>query len=378
MASRGSGICVVVFDNEQKVAAAVRTATIESIKPCRELSSLTSFLQRTKKSIVIITTIDEKNVLELFESIDAVEAVFILSVITKDLNTYPSKVIGVYLQTESLLRALPETFDTIETQLNARSLLINHQLDRQDNPDFYFYDLWKNENSETKHLKASFIDQARHLFQSNDQIQFLIDDFENLYRRNQVLLWLNANRYAFPYHLLLIHALRTHDQTILSSARFFFQHLARYLQPLPSGQVYLGTKLPMNRVRRLEQHRKDDAVAFQCFLPVTQSRANAFSDATKPSRRENLINVLFKMETNGAFGLPIGDQFLLDMATPFHIQYITRTMGANGKQEELVIIKLIALSGTEREKLLEQFLIRQGRSKRKVPTTPRIVTARVK
>ena len=378
MASKGSGICVVAFDNQEKVAAAVRSATIESVKSFRELSSLTSFLQRTKKSIVIITIIDEKNALELFESTDSVEAVFILSLITRELNTYPSKVIGVYLQAESLLRALPETLETIETQLNARSLLINHQLDRQDNPDFYFYDIWKNETNEKKHLKTSFIIQARHLFQSNDQIQFLIDDFENLYRRNQVLLWLNTSRYAFPYHLLLSHALRTHDEATLSSARFFFKHLERYLRPLPSGQVYLGTKLPMKHVRRLENHRKEDAVAFQCFLPLTQSRANAFSDATKSSRRENLLNVLFKMEMNGALGLPIGDQFLLDMGTPFHIQYITRTMGANGKQEELVIIKLIALSGNEREKLLEKFLIRQGRSKRKTPTTTRILTARVK
>lgn len=378
MASKGSGICIVAFDEQQKLSPVVRSATIESVRSFRELSSLTSFLQQTKQAIVIITTIDEQNVLESFESIDSVEAIFIISLIDRELNTYPRKVIGVYLQMENLLRALSEVLNTIETQLNARSLLISHQLDRQDNPEFYFYDIWRNEKIEKKSLKAVFIDQARHLFQSNDQIQFCIDDFENLYQRNEVLLWLNTARYPFPYHLLLIQALRTHDQSILSSSRFFFKHLERYLQPLPSGQAYLGTKLPMNRIRRLKHRRKEDVVAFQCFLRVTQSRASAFADATKATRREELGNVLFKMEINGALGLTIGDEFLLDMATPFYIQYITKTRGANGKQEELVIVKLIALSESERERLVEEFLIRQGKSKRKTPSTPRILTARMK
>ena len=215
-------------------------------------------------------------------------------------------------------------------------------------------------------------------FQSNNQIQSLIDDFDVSYKPSLAALWLDTHRHLFPYHLLISHALRSHDQEILSLARFFLTHLDKQMRPAPAGQAYLGTKLPAIRVRRLQQYRRDDAVAFQCFLPVTQSRANAFFDATKPSRRETLVNVLFKIETNNVLCLPMGDTFLIDMATPFRIQYITRTQGNNGSQEELVIIKLIALNKNERERLFEQFKRRQENLKKKSKVTPRIMTPRIR
>lgn len=378
MASRGSGICIVVFDNQPKLAAAIRAATLESVKSFRQILALISFLQRTKNAVIIITTTNDNNVLQLFESLESVEVIFVFSLMNIDVNTYPSKVVGVYRQTETLLRSLPETLDTIEMQLNARSLLINRQLDRSDNPEFYFYDIWKQNTKRRKISKIPLVKQARLYFQSNNQIQYLIDDFEGTYKPKNVLVWLNTTRLAFPYHLLISHALRTHDRTILSLTRFFLKHLEQYMEPMPIGQVYFGTKLPINHVRRLEQYRKSDVVAFQCFLPVIQSRLNAFIQATKPSRRENLASVLFKIESNGALCLPLGDRLLLDMATPFHIQYITRTMGANVNQEELVIIKLITLTANERNKLLEQYFNRQETSKRKPLTTPRIITSQVK
>ena len=372
MACRGSGICVAVFDNQQKLAAVVRAAIRESVRSFRELPTLISFLQQTKNTVIIITTINHNDTFQLLESIDSVEAVFLLSIVDKDLSTYPSKVVGVYVQTETLLQALPETLETIDMQLNARSILVNRQLDRRDDIEFYFYDIWKQEQSRRKHSKISFVSQARLLFPSNSQIQYLIDDFEDTYKPTDVLLWLNTTRMAFPYHVLISHALRTHNQTILSSARFFLRHLDRHLQPMPNGQVYFGTKLPIQRVKRLQQHRQEDAVAFQCFLPVSYSRSNALTQATKLSRRKNLASVLFKIECNGAPCLPLGDRFLLDMATPFYIQYVTRTMGMNGSQGELIIIKLNALKTSEREKLLEEFLARQEKLQRKTLTTPRV------
>ena len=378
MASRGSGICVVVFDNQQKLTAAVRNVIIESVKSFRELTSCLSFLQRARTAIVLITTTLDHDVLEEFDSLESVEAIFILSIILQDLNTFPRKVIGVYRRTESLLRSLSETLDSIEIQLNARSLLFDHQLDRRDNTEFYFYHIWKNENRRKTNTKDSFVKQARLDFQSNDQIQSLINDFEVSYKPSLAVLWLDTHRHVFPYHLLISHALRSHDQEILSLAQFFLRHLDKQMKPAPTGQAYLGTKLPAIHVRRLQKYRRNDAVAFQCFLRVTQSRANAFFDATKSSRRENLINVLFKIETNNVLCLPMGETFLIDMATPFRIQYITRTQGNNGRLEELVIIKLIALNTNERERLFQQFKRRQENSKKNSKVTPRIIPRRIR
>ena len=161
MASRGNGVCVVVFDNQQKLTAAVRSVIIESVKSFRELTSCISFLQQTRKAIVLITTTLDHDVLGKFDSLESVEAIFILSIIPQDLNTFPGKVIGVYLRTESLLRSLPETLDSIEIQLNTRSFMFNRQLDRRDNTEFYFYHIWKNENARKTNTKKSFVEQAR-------------------------------------------------------------------------------------------------------------------------------------------------------------------------------------------------------------------------
>jgi hypothetical protein len=142
------------------------------------------------------------------------------------------------------------------------------------------------------------------------------------------------------------------------------------MEPAPSGQVYLGTKLPINLIERLEQYETSDVMAFQCFLLVTRSRADAFFDATTSTRREKMINVLFKIEMNGELCIPLGDTLLIDMATPFHIKYVTRTMGANEGQKALIIVKLIALNLNERERLFEQFKLRQENLEKKSKFLP--------
>ncbi|CAF4387586.1 unnamed protein product, partial [Rotaria sordida] len=66
MGSKGSGISLIGFDEQEKLPTPIRNATIEPIELFQELSSCISFIeQQTKenKVIILITTIVEENIL---------------------------------------------------------------------------------------------------------------------------------------------------------------------------------------------------------------------------------------------------------------------------------------------------------------------------
>jgi hypothetical protein len=360
MASKGSGICVVTFDEQKNSSVSLRNATNELFE---ELSSCISFIEQQKKedkAVVLITTTIEENILQIFESLISIEAILILSTTGKDADTLPSKVTGVYPQIEILLRSLTKILDTIEIQLIIKSLIYNRDKDGNDNLNFYFYNLWKHYMKDANSTKKSLVDQTRILFQFNHQIKSSIHEFETSYRSNDVISWFNKHRHPFPYYHLISNALRTHNQEILSLARFFLNDLDKQLKPeSSSSQLYLGTKLPLTLIDELEQQTKTDIIAFQCFLPVTRSRANALLEATQPSRRHKMANVLFKIDINSALCAIQGDTIFIDMATPFHISCITRNSGAGTSQQLLTIIKLMALDKHDRGQLFEQFIQRQ-------------------
>ncbi|CAF1337253.1 unnamed protein product [Rotaria sordida] len=367
MASKGSGICLVAFDEQEKLPTLIRNATIEPIELFQELSSCISFIEqqiKENKVVILITTTIEENILQIFESLTVIEAILILSIINTDVDTLPSKVIGVYSQTEILLRSLSETFDIIEQRINANSIIFNHHTDGTDNLAFYFYYLWKNYAENQKSTKQSLVDQARIIFQSNNQIKSFIQQFETSYKSNEVFSWLDKQSHPFPYHLLISNALRYHNQELLSLSRFFLDDLTKKMKPLSTGsnykQVYFTTKLSINFIDQLEQKLKTDIIAFQCFLPVTLSRTNALTEATRPSRRQNMNNVLFKINiTDNILCANLGEIILIDMATPFQIACVTRSAVTTNGQQLLTIIKLIALNKDDRDQLFEQFIQQQ-------------------
>ncbi|CAF3455938.1 unnamed protein product [Rotaria socialis] len=362
----GSGKCLVVFDDQQKLAVSIRNATSEPVTLFQELSSCISFIEQQAKDnkiVILITTTLEDNFLQTFESLAPIEAILISSTIEIDIDTFPSKVIDVYYRLENLLGSLIEILDAIEIRINVGSFLFNHQPDASDNLSFYFYNVWKNDAENPKSTKKSLIDQARLIFSSNNQIKGSIQQFESSYKPNVTLTWLDRQRYPFPYHVLISNALRSHNKKILSLTRCFIDDLTKQMKPATTisncKQVYLGVKISMNLIEQLEQRVKTDIVAFQCFLRVTQSRSNALVDATRPSRRRNWANVLFKIDMNDALCASSTEAIIIDMATPFKILCVTRSSGANDTQQLLTIIKLSALNKNERDKLFQEFIQRQ-------------------
>ncbi|CAF3657381.1 unnamed protein product [Rotaria sp. Silwood1] len=367
MASKSSGIRLVAFDQQQKLPTLIRNATIEPIELFEELSSCISFIEQQSKEnkvVILITTTLEENILQTFESLTAIEAILISSTTVADVDILPSKVIGVYSQTETLLRSLSETLDAKELQINANSIVFNHNTDGTDNLTFYFYYLWQNHTEDQKSTKKILADQARLIYQSNNQIKTYIQQFETSYKPNEVLTWLDKQRHPFPYHILISNALRSHNQELLSLSRFFLDDLMKKMKPLSTGtnykQVYFGTKLSINLIDQLEQKSKTDIITFQCFLPVISSRTNALTEATRPYRGQKMNNVLFKIRmTNNTLCATLGEMILIDMATPFQILCVTRSAVTTSSQQLLTIIKLMALNQDDREQLFEQFIQRQ-------------------
>jgi hypothetical protein len=355
MTSTGCGICIVSFDQQQILPISIRNVINESFE---ELSSCISFIeQQTKEDnvVVLITTNLEENILQKFELLTSIEGILILSTAGKALDTLPSKVIGIHPQGDSLLRSLWEILDIIEIQLTVKSLLFHRQKDGDDNLDFYFYYLWKNYTKDQNSTKKSFAEYSRQYIRHNNQI----NDFETSYKSSDVLSWFDKHRHPFPYYLLLSNAFRKHNQEILSQARFFLNDFSKQTKPAPSGQVYLGIKLPLNFIDELEQQTKTDIIAFQCFLPVTRSRATALDEATRPIRRQKMTNVLFKIDLNNTLCAGQDDTLFIDIGTPFHISCVTRSSGAGSGQQLLTIVKLMALDKQDREQLFEQFIQRQ-------------------
>ncbi|CAF3296568.1 unnamed protein product [Rotaria sp. Silwood2] len=366
MASKCSGIRLVAFDKQQKLTTPIRNATIELIELFEELSSCISFIeQQTKenKVIILITTTLEENILQTFESLTIIEAILISSTTITDVDTLPSKVIGVYSETESLLRSLSEILDIVEQRINANSIIFNHHIDGTDNLAFYFYYLWKNHSEDQKSTKKSLVDQARLIFQSNNQIKACIQQFETSYKPNEVFTWLDKQHHSFPYHILISNALRSHNQELLLLSRFFLDDLTKKMKPLTTGsnykQVYFGTKLSINFIDQLEQRIKTDIIAFQCFLPATSSRANALIEATRPSRRQKMNNVLFKINMTNTLCASLGETIFIDMSTPFQISCVTRSTATASSQQLLTVIKLMALNKDDIDQLFEQFIQRQ-------------------
>ncbi|CAF3131274.1 unnamed protein product [Rotaria socialis] len=369
MASKGSGVRIVVYDEHDKIHASIRDAMIETIESFYHLPSCISFIEQNAKDDrvnIVITTSIEDHVLQSFERLHPVEAILISSKSRRYADTLLSKVIGVYPKMENLLVALFETMETLELQLNANSILFHRQTDGSYNTDFYFYAIWKTHYRSQMVPKKSLVEQSRYLFYSEKKVKAHIQDFNANYQASEVLYWLDKYSHPFPYNLLVSNALRTHDQQILSVIRLFILDLNKQMKPLPIGpsynQVFFGTKLSIELVDRLEQLTSKDIIAFQCFLPVMKSRTKALAAATQPTRRRKIANVLFKIDASNALCAPMGETVLIDMATPFHITCVTRNTGSGGVQQLVTIVTLVAIPKRHRDYLFSHFIEQQRKA----------------
>ncbi|CAF4889985.1 unnamed protein product [Rotaria sp. Silwood1] len=361
MAFKGSGIRIIVLDGQQKLISSLRSAVSEPIESFTETADCISFLEQESNdnTFIIAMTIIDETALQTIDSISSVEAILILTTVTVNIDTYPRKVVGVYPQIEIFIRSFWETFDIIEEQLNFNSLLFYHHQDGTSDPAFFFYEIWKNHNKSQTSTKNSFAEQARLFYESNNHMKMMINDFESTYKSTNPLVWLDNHRHPFPYRLFILNALRTHNLEALSYVDFFITDIRKQMKPVTTSNtsgVYIGTKLSRSFIQQIEQQSTKDIIAFQCFLTVTRSRANALATATRPSLRQNTENVLFKIDLKNTLCATVGETLIIDLATPFHITCVTRSNASSGQQQQLTVIKMVAIEKSEAQSLFENYL----------------------
>ena len=71
------------------------------------MPSCISFIEQNatdEKAAVLITTSIEDHILQKFEMLHPIEAILILSTSQKHIDTFPSKVVGIYPQIENLIQ----------------------------------------------------------------------------------------------------------------------------------------------------------------------------------------------------------------------------------------------------------------------------------
>ncbi|UJR32196.1 hypothetical protein I4U23_019661 [Adineta vaga] len=363
---KDSGIHIIVYDERDKFLPLLRKAIVEPLSSFNHLGSCMTYIDEItmeNEAVVVVTTSVENRVLKTFESSNLIEAVFIFSTTNKTIDRSLTKVVGIYSRINDLLPILFETVDSIEIQLNGNSILFHCANNGSDNFSFYFYHLWFNRNLTQKLTKTDLVEQANIFFRSNKQMKTVIHDFDVTYNKSDALRWIDKYNYPFPYYILISNALRTHDQHILGLTRFFIADITRQLKLLSliniSNSAYYGTKLPISIVDRFEHQTSRDIIAFQCFLPVTKSRANALAAAIKPTSRRKMASVLFKIDASNAYGVHMNDIIFIDMATPFHIVNVSRYAGFNSGQQLVTIVQLVALEPVYKQQLYEQFIQKQ-------------------
>lgn len=347
-------IRILAFDDQTRFGTSIRNEPVEyyaDINVIKEQS-------KGDKLIILLTTATDETILEKFQNLPSVQSILILAV--KPVDVVPTKVIGVYPQLEPLLLEFHEAFNQLELQLNLSSFLPHQQKDGTDHLPFYFYPIWRQITKDQPCSKKDLIDYCRTTY---PQLKPHIDDYEKSYKAPDVLQWLDRSRHPFPFHLLLSDALRTQDEPMLSLGRPFLQDLMKQMKPSTGGpssnQVYLGAQLPSDLIHRFEEYQIHDSIAFQCFLPVTRSRAEALLEVSRPCRRTDMANVLFKIELNATPCAAQGDKLWIDVGTPFHVSCVTRSSGGKENNQLLTVIKLMAVDKLTRERMFESFLNRQ-------------------
>ena len=185
-------------------------------------------------------------------------------------------------------------------------------------------------NRKVSSNKNNLIELARSYYRDNIRIIGIIDEFEKSYRPGNVINW--CFRSAFPGRLLL-HALRSHNKTQITTCRFLFVDISRFFQQQPkrksADQVYRGMKLSSELLSKFEAHI-GQVMCTSGFFPCTKSRTNALTIASLPTYRSDFQPVLFKIDCDASSSLTelsmkhMSPLVVFDICMVFRIVYVNR------------------------------------------------------
>ncbi|CAF3747438.1 unnamed protein product [Rotaria sp. Silwood1] len=280
-----------------------------------DLHQCVPYIQSIDKEKIFLITSGSKaaQVLPLISHLPQVDSIFIFCM-QKDkyqylINEYP-KIIGIYDQLDDLCSSIREQIDLFHKQLQTFSIFDHHQKSTKDlskeSAEFLWFQLFHHliiRLPRNQQAKQQMIDVCRAYYRGNITELKLIDQFEREYRPEDAIHWYSMQSFVYK---MINKALRSEDLDQLQTFRFFIgdlsQNLAREHQKILLSNekiltVYRGTKLDREEFERLKENQ-GKIISTNGYLSTSRFRLPALDFAQKPTKRTDVIGVLFEIQCN--------------------------------------------------------------------------------
>jgi tetratricopeptide (TPR) repeat protein len=224
-------------------------------------------------------------------------------------NEYP-KIISIYNNLDALCLSIREQIDLVDKQIQAFSFLDQHQQSTKDlskqSAEFLWFQLFNHvilRLPRNQQAKQQMIDMCRQYYHGHTKQLGLIDQFEREYRPEDAIRWYSKQSFVYK---LVNKALRSEDIDQLHTFRFFIsdlsENLAREHEKILLSEeeiltVYRGVKLDKAEFDKLKQNQ-GKLISTNGYLSTSRLRSKALLFAVKPTKRTDVVPVLFEIKCN--------------------------------------------------------------------------------
>ncbi|CAF0777319.1 unnamed protein product [Rotaria sp. Silwood1] len=242
-----------------------------------------------------------------------IDAIFIISTEKskyEHLTSVYSKILGIYTNFDILYASIREEIDFVNKQLLTFSLFNPHQILSEyiskESTEFLWFQLFSHvlfRLSYYQQTKNQMINMCQQYYYDNVREQRLIDEFEKEYRSEEAISWYLKQSFISK---LMAKAFRTKNIDQLHMIRFFIgdltENIAHEHQKIPLSNeqmltVYRGAKLTKKDLKKLRKN-EGTIISINGYLSASRHRSSAFDVAMKPTKRTNVVSVVFEIECN--------------------------------------------------------------------------------
>ncbi|CAF1525541.1 unnamed protein product, partial [Rotaria sordida] len=329
-----------------------------------DLEDCVTFIQSIDKEKIFLITSGKKasQILSRIISCPQIDSIFIFCMKKERyeylLSEY-SKILDIYVELNNLCQSIREQVNLVNKQIQTFSFFDQHEKSTKDlskeSATFLWFQLFnyviarlpRNEQA-----KQQMIQICKDYYRGNKKEIELIKEFEQTYRSKDAIRWYSKQSFVYK---LINKALRIEDVDLLYTFRFFIGDLSQNLQQehekiLSSKEkilnVYRGIKLDKKEFDKLKENQTK-LISTNGYLSTSRRKSLALSFAMKPTKRLDLIPILFHIQCdieqshkNIIFAdisqfsdYPDEEEVLFDIGACFLIESID-------EQESLQIIKM--------------------------------------
>ncbi|CAF3827795.1 unnamed protein product [Rotaria sp. Silwood1] len=278
-----------------------------------DLEQCATFIESVDKEKVFLITSGSKasQILSRTSSCRQLDSIFIFCLKKERyehlFNEY-SKIVGIYVKLDDLCQSIEEQIDLVNRHMQTFSFFDQHEKALKDLSEesaaFLWFQLFNYVVARlprNQQAKQQMIQICKDYYRGNKKEIRAIEDFEKTYRSEDSILWYSKQTFVYK---LINKALRTEDINLLYIFRFFIGDLSEALQQehtkiLSSKHkilnVYRGVKLDKEEFDKLKENQ-GKLVSTNGYLSTSQRKSLALSFAMKPTKRIDVIPVLFHIQ----------------------------------------------------------------------------------